>query len=394
MGKEEETSFNMENENTTLTLSRRPEEEAVLSRHLEIEEESLQENHAYKLNKKQKWQVIGAVLSSFLLFALFFFPYQAVLHDYFSSFAKAASLRFTQTELNFFGDSSIENLSYSFGKDSGVEIRQVQFGISFLKLMRGLAEGPIEMTNFYLAASKLSLYSKNILVSTDLEKIDQPPLEWEGTLQIQTKGTKITVPFIQNMQEIQSLGIDLSRIKVQTLDVKLSFEQPKLKFDGSKLVSNYFTIKMTGSAQLAGNLEKSRLSGKLCAAPAADLEEKDSSLMGAYILAGGTAGGKLCWKVGGTVENPSFTISGARSPVPSSPIRENPAPIKRYDKNPSPIRKYDTAPAPIRRYEKSPPPIKGYDKAPLPIRKYDKAPVPIRRYDEKAFKRPIGRPFE
>ena len=85
-------------------------------------------------------------------------------------------------------------------------------------------------------------------------------------------------------------------------------------FDGSQLLSNYFTLKLKGHSQLKEQVGSSPLKGEICIIPSPELESLDGNLMGVYILAGGVAGGELCIKVSGQLLKPNFEKQNTGTP--------------------------------------------------------------------------------
>lgn len=271
-----------------------------------------EEESSYRLKTKQKLQVMGIILSSFLLFGFFLFPYQTLARYFFFNFANRISLGIGNVELNFLSSSFIEEISFSFGKGGGVRAQQLRLDAPLLGLIGNSLDGSMELKKAYYASEALSLSASEAVIFFNIEDRSVPPSEWQGSIDLKTKNFKLLG---LNIPQLDALGVDLSRMKVQKFQLKFNFEQGKVSFDGSQLLSNTFSLKLKGSSQLSSDIGASRLHAELCIIPSPELEKLDSNLMGIYILAGGTAGAKLCIKVRGQLLKPDFERkAGLRSP--------------------------------------------------------------------------------
>lgn len=267
------------------------------------EDFSEEEERGYQLDPKQKLQVLGIILSSFLLFGLFFFPYQKLARYFFFSFANQISLGAGQVELNFLSSSFIDDINFSFGTGGGVSARQLKLDIPLLKLMGSSLDGGMQFKEMYYFSKALSLSAYEAILSLNIKDRSMPPNQWQGNIELETRRFKLLE---LNIPQLESIGVDLSQMKVQKFELKLSFEQGNLGFGGSQLLSNYFTVNLKGFAQLKEQVASSPLNAEICIVPSPELESLDNKLMGLYILAGGTAEGELCIKVRGQLQKPDF----------------------------------------------------------------------------------------
>ena len=137
--------------------------------------------------------------------------------------------------------------------------RQIKINIPLLSLAGSSSiDGTIEMAKVYYGTKSFSLSGENVILILDIENIKKRAIDWEGSLQIQASGVKLVnlaLPALDNF------GIDLSGLHIKKLEVKTFFDQAKMTFDGSQLVSIYFTLVLTGFVQLQENLQSSRVSG-------------------------------------------------------------------------------------------------------------------------------------
>ena len=267
------------------------------------EDFSEEEEGGYHFTSKQRLQLFGTIIASFLFFALFLFPYQKLARYSFFKFSKQVSLNTGHLDLSFFGTSFVDDISLPFGEGGGIGARQLEIAIPLLKLIGNSIDGELRFKELQYFSSALAFSMNELFLSLDLERHTLALNQWEGNVNMDGKNFKLLQ---LNLPQLESLGVDLSQLKVQKLELKLAFEQGKLNFDGSQLLSNYFTLNLKGFSQLKEPVTSSRLNAKICIIASPDLESLNSELMGIYILAGGSAGGELCLKVAGNLLKPDF----------------------------------------------------------------------------------------
>ena len=286
------------------------------------EEEEEEEEETFQLNPKQKLQLLGILLSSFLFFSLLLFPYQKLARYFFSKLANQISLSTGELDLSFLGTSFIDDISFPLGAGKSIRARQLQIEIPLLSLMGSSVDGDTRLKELQYSSETMAFAANELLVSLDLEGYSKPPEQWEGSIYIDSKNFNLLQ---LNIPQLESLGVDLSQMKVESFGLRLGFEQGKLSFDGSQLRSNYFTLKLKGFAQLQEAMAASRLNAEICIFPSPELENINSELMGVYILAGGSAGGELCLKVRGKLSQPDFQNPAANNLSQDLPTSEKEA---------------------------------------------------------------------
>ena len=308
---------------------------------LMYDDSSEEEQDRPSFSTKQKWQIGSTVLLSFFIFTLLLFPYKQVLRSIFVKVVGAMPLVYESVDLNIFGSSFIDILNYQINPEQSLEARQLQLDIPLLQLTGDSINGSLQILDARLALSLASLSVKQLEITIALDKIKQTQSEWDGTVKLNSQGVKL---LNLNIAALESLGIDLSKMNIQKLDLQIAFGGGKLKFNGSQFVSDYFTINLTGFARIRDDLANAMLDAKVCVIPAADLEAKNTELLGAYVFAGGAAGGELCFKLQGKLNKPDFEKVKGTQANPENP-ESGLAPFKSNVTPATPPNSYQGTPA-------------------------------------------------
>ena len=296
-----ERLFETEDTSVLPTVSSSPMAEEAEERI--IEEEAFEEDNETddKFSFRQKWQIALVIFVSFFVFSMIFFPYQTILHYFFVKFSKDIPLTYEKIELRFFGNSSLKNVKFQPDRGTNVQVKRFDLGIPLLSFIDGSLEGTMAFSDLYFSSDKYSFFINRINILLNLNDFKLPIRQWRG--EVNVRGEKLTE---LQVSQLANFGVDLDKMDIQSFDLKLSFEQGKLKFNNSQILSDYFTINLKGFVQLRNNFLASRLDGQLCIVPVADLEQKDSSLLSIYLIAGGKPGGELCLQLKGGLGNPKF----------------------------------------------------------------------------------------
>ena len=279
-----------------------PEDEAEAAL-LAVEEEEEEELEAGRLTGRQKLTVLLTVVVSFVIFSIILLPYDLLLREFvFSRIARMVRIDFSSMDLNLFSSDEIEDLSVTLPDGSFVKAASVVSGIKYRDMLAEHPQGTITLNDAQISIGNFAVESSAIQVVMNLRNIRDGMAKWLGSLSVRTG--KLNT---QRLEGLLPVSLPLEGLVMNSLTVNLRFAQGRMTFDGTRAVTNFFAVSFNGAARLAaGGFSSARLDGKICVKPADDLEEKNNTLFGYYLAAGGAAGGEKCFSLRGTPKSPSF----------------------------------------------------------------------------------------
>ncbi len=265
-----------------------------------------------KLSLQQKSQVSLTVLFSFLACSFLFFPYTQLIDYFFNSISHKLSFSVTKADLNLFSPSTLENLSYQLTPSAGLRVGSMLLEAPLISFIGNAVDMRAKATNFLFTSESIKLRGKTIWLDIQIQDRSSDIRAWQASFAL--NGNNIELAGL-SLAALESMGINLTNLSIQELRIGLVLEAGRLMFDSSRIVTNYFRGEIKGKAQLAAKLEATKLDAKLCLEAAPDLEEKNSALMGIFIL----AGEKPCLEIKGSLQTPKFEMP-SRAISPSNPI--------------------------------------------------------------------------
>lgn len=253
------------------------------------------------LTRYQKWMTGLTILGSFFVFFLILFPYQSALRAFLSTYSRSFQLNYSTLDLSLFGESQLADLILVLPDRSSLESSLVTTTISPINLaVSGRASGSLVLHNPDLNLKEFSFQAANLDSDFDLDGVTGNPEQISGSGNIRLKN-----PQIRKLPAKIPLPISPEDIKIDRLLIRFSIEGGNLKLDGSKLDSELFSVRLDGSGKLATPLDRTTLEAKLCLNPSPDLEGKNPTLYGMYLMAsGGQDRSVLCYRISGVLASP------------------------------------------------------------------------------------------
>lgn len=256
------------------------------------------------LSFRQKIQIGGVAMISFLLFAILLFPYQKIIQNYLFGLSERTPLSFNGITIRLFGTSNLQGIHFQLSPKTSMQVGNVEARMSLLGLLRGNAHGKLNLKDFQFDTYLASLSISDALLKIKLNQFKSPPNKWEGQTKLVIRGLKLVE---LNLSQLAGIGLNIEDIRFQQASCTLLFRNGNVQLSSCKIPSNYFTLNLKGNSRLPSQTTANTLNVEFCIKPSPDLEEKNSELMGFYLLAGGTSGGELCKKVQGSFLHPKIS---------------------------------------------------------------------------------------
>lgn len=278
-----------------LETTEEKELENVSEEDLELEEE---ESH---LSLKQKlWLgLIGFV--GFLFFFIIFFPLEEIIKSYVIKTASEnqINLDFKNLNLSIFSSSQIDKFYLLTQNDIEVKSEEIEFDISFTKLMNKQIIGTISATSFSLDTGSTLIKLKRLDLSPNVQNYEKG-LATSGSLEVQTAGGQIV-----KLPNFPILG-DLSGVQIKSINLAFKKMGSSLQIEKAMLNLSIAKIQIKGKIEIAQNFMNSSLDIQVCPTltPEFALEREDL----ANILAAVSKGNETCIPVRGTIQSPQADL--------------------------------------------------------------------------------------
>ncbi|MCX7999082.1 MAG: type II secretion system protein GspN [Leptospiraceae bacterium] len=271
------------------------EEDSEQEEDLELEEE---ESH---LSLKQKLWLGLIGLIGFLFFFIIFFPLEEIIKSYVIKTANEnqINLDFKNLNLSIFSSSQIDKFYLLTQNDIEVKSEEIEFDISFTKLMNKQIIGTISATSFSLDMGSTLIKLKRLDLSPNVQNYEKG-LATNGSLEVQTAGGQIV-----KLPNFPILG-DLSGVQIKSINLAFKKTGSSLQIEKAMLNLSIAKIQIKGKIEIAQNFMNSNLDIQVCPTltPEFALEREDL----ANILAAIAKGSEACIPVRGTIQSPQANL--------------------------------------------------------------------------------------
>ncbi|MEQ8353458.1 MAG: type II secretion system protein GspN [Leptospiraceae bacterium] len=254
------------------------------------------------LTGRQKIWIGVSVLLSFVVFFVALFPLEIIIRSVLQDPQSGMQADFTSINLNAFGSDEIEGFQFRVGNFT-ISSPLVESGISWIGLLKDDLQGNIILNGkFSLQAGDVAVTGEKAMLKLNLpESLAQPASTWVGDLELELQSVNFTA-----LPSGIPLPISPSDLVVSQGRIRMGFDGGGVNFEGSKLQTNLFDIRLTGRGTIRGPLASMQLNGRICLRPVSDLQQENRAIYDFYTAFGGAGGGELCFKLEGNLSNPRF----------------------------------------------------------------------------------------
>lgn len=281
-----------------------------------------EDQEAEGLSRSQRRWVTLICLVSFIVFSVVFFPLDVFLRYVLKEALAGSQIHFSSLDLNVFGNDRIESFSLAMPEGRTIEAGFIESGLSKAGLISDDLNGKVSITKPAYSGGGTGLSAASIEMNFALSDALLPASNWNGSADVNVSGVSV-----EKIPSDIPLPIPLEDIRITSIDLKTNWNNGNVNYNGSRINSNMFLIKIDGTGRVRGqgNTTAVDLSGKVCLRPAGNLEQEHPQIYGFYIFQGGAAGGQLCYNISGPVPGPLRNLSFTKEENSAAPVTE-PAP--------------------------------------------------------------------
>ncbi|MCB1139378.1 MAG: hypothetical protein KDK23_11510 [Leptospiraceae bacterium] len=254
------------------------------------------------LTRTQKFWIALTITVSFIFFSIVFFPLEILIRSNLQDPAQGFQADFTSLDLNAFGADEIQDFQFRAGGFS-ISSPKVESSISWFGLMKQDLRGTVRMPeSLTITAGDTLLSGKQAQLNLSLPGgLELPVASWNGSIELQLMDFRFS-----SLPSGIPLPIAASDLEIKEGSLKLGFSAGGVSFEGSRIQTNLFNIRLLGGGTVRGNLATMQLKGRICLQPVSDLQDKNPAIYDFYTAFGGAGGGELCFKLEGNLANPRF----------------------------------------------------------------------------------------
>lgn len=264
------------------------------------QELELEEEEPYlSLKQKLLLGLIGFI--GFLFFLIILFPLEEIIKSYVIKLASEQQMHldFKKLHLSIFSSSQIDKFYLLTQNNIEIKSEEIEFDISFTKLLNKQILGKIAATSFNLDTESVQFKLKRIELSPNVQNYEKG-LATNGSLEIQTGAGQIV-----KLPNFPILG-DLSGVQIKSINIVLKKTGSSLQIEKAILNLAIAKIQIKGKIEVAPSFMNSNLDVQVCPTltPEFALEREDL----ASILAAVSKGGEACIPIRGTLQAPQAEL--------------------------------------------------------------------------------------
>ncbi len=290
---------------------------------LEGDDEPGDEFEEPRLTLRQKIVVTLTVFVSFIWFSFVFFPYEEVIRFSLAGFSRQVQIEFTSMDLGYFR-TTVRGLRVQLPDGSmHVSVKDLDAEEGLGSYITSRYQGLMRMLGVEFSTRDLAFEAARLDVNLNLDDASVPPRMFEGRIGI--RGQNISFSKLP-LEGLPIPGIDPSELQISSLELNMDFSNGQVNFQDSRLASDLFSVRLSGTGQMQNSIGTTILDTEICLDPVDDLQERNPQLFGLMLAMGGSAGGEVCADLNGPVGRPEFKLRRPEFGAPGNTGTEEGAP--------------------------------------------------------------------
>lgn len=260
------------------------------------------EYESYSLTGRQKIYTGLAAFIAFLVAVFIFLPYDLVVRSAVAKFGGGQiQLDFDTLNLGVLGADRLTNMRLALGPGFAISAADVASTLSKRHLMAGNARGQLAMDRLSLDLGPVEVTTGRFDADLALNGFQGPARNMSGSVAIKTGAIKLS-----KLPETLPIPASPEDIKISRAELMLAIQNGRVSLNGTKIDSNLFAITISGTGVAQNTFSDMSLDARICLRPAGNLEEQNKTIFDFYVMAGGPAGGQLCFALKGNLDRPDF----------------------------------------------------------------------------------------
>ncbi|MBE7438476.1 MAG: type II secretion system protein GspN [Spirochaetales bacterium] len=257
---------------------------------------------SYSLTTRQKIYTGLTVFLAFLVAIFFFLPYDLVVRSAVAKFGGGQiQLDFDSLNLGVFSADQLTNMRLALGPGLAITAADVESTLSKRHLMAGNARGELAMDRLSVDLGSVEVTTGRFDADLGLNGFQGPARSMSGNVAIKTGPIKLS-----KLPETLPIPASPDDIKITRAELMLAIQNGRVNLNGTKIDSNLFGITISGTGVAQNSFADMSLDARICLRPAGNLEEQNKTIFDFYVMAGGPAGGQLCFALKGNLDRPDF----------------------------------------------------------------------------------------